>query len=172
MVGTACGCEAGAAPELGLREPGSAQYLVEDRMRRSSRSSDLHAILVGILSSLLAVALLVQLAQAGRPYLYCQAMQATVAHPCCARAAGTATARDVPVATPSDCCQVRKAPALAPFTGSSPSALLAQPIVALAVTTAAPLAAALDRAPRRERATPRAGPPPARARAQLMVFLI
>ena len=141
-------------------------------MRRSFRRSDLVALIAGTMSSLLALALLVQLAQAGRSYLYCQAMQATVAHPCCAHAASTATTRDFAVVAASDCCQVRKAPALAPFTDSSPSALLSRPIVALAVTAPAPLAAALAPSPRRERATPRAGPPPARARAQLMVFLI
>jgi hypothetical protein len=128
-------------------------------------------LIAAALSCLLAAALLVQLTQAGRSYLYCQAMQVEISQPCCAHAGAAAQTREHAVAVPADCCQVRKAPAVAAFTYAAPSALLSPPPVALAVSFPE-LVSSVPALARVERVTPRAGPPPARARAQFMVFLI
>lgn len=141
-------------------------------MRRRCPSLQRTPLIAATVSCLLAAALLVQLTQAGRSYLYCQAMQVAVAQPCCAHAGASAQTREHAVAAPADCCQVRKAPAVAPFTYAAPSALLSPPLVALAVAFPDLGGSVPTLTARRERVTPRAGPPPARARAQFMVFLI
>jgi hypothetical protein len=127
----------------------------------------------GALGCLLALALLLDVAQAGRTFLFCVAMQRVVPKSCCAHA-GAEPSSDAAMiaATSPDCCELRVAATLTPYSPAARTSLPVESPLALAVM---PLPLPAARTPALSTASPastRAGPPPSRARARLMVFLI
>ena len=129
-------------------------------------------VVCAVLSSLLAVALVIETAQAGSTYRYCLTTQQVMSGRCCQAPADGSSRHSAAISAWHDCCELRVAPALAPATFQSRSVDLSPSvgIVAAVLPTVAPLrSSAATRAPA---VVMRTGPPPARARAQLMVFLI
>jgi hypothetical protein len=129
-------------------------------------------MLGGALGCLVALALLLDVAQAGRTFLFCVAMQQVMPKTCCAHAGPEPNEAAVIAATSSDCCELRVAATLTPY---SPSARPWQSVASPVALAVMPLPLLAARTPAFSTASPastRAGPPPARARARLMVFLI
>jgi hypothetical protein len=129
-----------------------------------------HAV-CSALATLLAVAMVVQTARAGSTYRYCMTTQQVMSGRCCPVPAEQAPQRSAVISAWRDCCELRAAPALAPYTSQSHSLVLGSliGIVVALPPGVAPLGSSEGRAPA---VVMRTGPPPARARAQLMVFLI
>jgi len=124
------------------------------------------------LSGLLAVALLLGAAQAGRSFLYCLAMQEVMSGPCCpgdsARAGGD---HSTIAKVARECCELRSAKVLAPCTPSTRPALITAAPIALPAAPLPVVFAIESRAAAEHPDGMRTGPP-GRARARLMVFLI
>ena len=142
------------------------------RILSSRRVRTLRSFAGPALASVLALSVLANVAQAGRSYFFCAAMQGVMAHSCCAKAAA-ATHDHAPVSEVAapECCEARRVPALAPSVAPLRAAAVFAPLAVLATVSDL---VGLHRRPAPALAVDarRTGPPPSRARAQLMVFLI
>lgn len=151
--------------------PGVLLYCIQMSFGRAFRrtfarttSAALRLVVAGVV--------LTSAATAGHAYVYCQAMQATISHACCA---GSTNARQAErAAVRSDCCQSRSVASLGTWTKNDARAPeLIAPVVsfptahALALATVPTPQAWLDRA-----LAMRTGPPRGRLHLQLMVFHI
>jgi hypothetical protein len=159
-----------------LPEAPAAQYLsVLAMTARTQRPAWLPTAPRGALAScLLSLVLLASAARAERSYVYCLSMQEVMARPCCpsgatARLAAMAATLAAPA---SDCCELRSLPGMTAYAGAGAQGTA---LAALHVATIAPPAlvdGARGEPILRYVAAMRTGPPPARARARLMVFHI
>jgi hypothetical protein len=129
-------------------------------------------VAAGALSCLLGLALMLEAAQAGRTYVYCLAMREVMSGPCCRSAAEASDEFSKIAATAPECCELRVAQALAPSAPAARGAVVEAAFVALPATLSGLSAGAQRGVAPEPVAAMRTGPPPARARARLMVFLI
>ena len=143
-----------------------------------SRNATQHAARVGrlaagALSCVLGLALMLEAVQAGRTYVYCLALREVMSGPCCPRSAAEASDESSKIgALAPECCEARVAGALAPSAPAARAAVVEAAFVALPATLPALSAGAQRGVAAEPTAMMRTGPPPARARARLMVFLI
>ena len=138
-------------------------------VRHRPRSLRLGSLVCGVL----ALVLFADASQAGASYVYCRAMDAVLRHACCEHHDAARDPQCPALQRDADCCQTRRVQALAPSTRPVRSDdVRVAPMLAwvLPAFTAGPLAAA-DSCSSTD-ARMRTGPPPTRARAQLMVFQV
>jgi hypothetical protein len=125
-------------------------------------------------SLLLSVVVLAALSQAGKPYVWCQALQQVMPHSCCAGAASEQAPGVASIATvEDDCCEARRVPLLDNWTPADRGAELSAPFVAvLSYQVGDADREAHSASPASHDPTMRTGPPQSRVLAQLMVFRI
>lgn len=134
------------------------------------RLRKLERVAGGLLALVLAAAVLVDVSQAGRHYVFCTAMQNVVSHACCAK---VARAKQAASRVDEECCQIRSTAELDPWLASSRVVDFSAPFVAIASRSPSEQAA-MTSGPGLSDRNPvmRTGPPQLRALARLMVFRI
>ena len=157
-----------------LRKFAKALYFVHSAMSSKVRltARSMTHVVGAALPCLLALALFLDVAQAGQTYLYCLATQTVMSGPCCPPRAEQARGVSTIAAPTPECCELRVVQALAPCTFPIRSATLSAPVVAAITLPPAFVAIPQGGSVRDHADVMRTGPPPARARARLMVFLI
>jgi hypothetical protein len=124
-------------------------------------------------SLLLAVIVVAAVAQAGRQYVWCQALQQVIAHSCCAGAASEGASAPAVTITADDCCQARSVPLLDNWTPVTRAADVSAPLVAVLSYEGREVGRQThSAAPASHDPTMRTGPPQSRVLAQLMVLRI
>ena len=123
-------------------------------------------------SLLLSVVVFAALSQAGKPYVWCQALQQVMPHACCAAAASERATAPVTSVVADDCCEARSVPLLDDWTPASRGVELSAPFVAVVSYELSEDRDAHSAAPAWHDPTMRTGPPQSRVLAQLMIFRI
>jgi len=119
---------------------------------------------------LLALVILIDVAQAGRSYSYCTAMQEVMEHSCCQQHRAPSSTPLV-AASPLECCQDRVVPALGAWTSFQQQTLVAAaPWTAIVTRPLFESFAVFGLKLRPEQPLSRSGPALLRVLAQLMVF--
>lgn len=119
---------------------------------------------------LLALVVLVDVAQAGRSYIYCSAMQEVMEHSCCQKHQAASSTPVIKVSE-RECCQDRVVPALGAWTAFQQQSLVAAaPWTAIIPRPLFESFATIGLKLRPELPSGRSGPPLLRVLAQLMVF--
>ena len=120
---------------------------------------------------LLALVVLVDVAQAGRSYIYCSAMQEVMEHSCCQKHQAAASSTPVIKVSKRECCQDRVVPALGAWTAFQQQSLVAAaPWTAIIARPLLECFATIGLKLRPDLPSSRSGPPLLRVLAQLMVF--
>jgi hypothetical protein len=121
-------------------------------------------------AALLALVLLVDVAQAHRTYIYCAAMQQVMTHACCKQHRASAFVPALTARGP-DCCQGRVVPSLGAWTASDRSSVPSAPPLFATISHRPFEALAMAEPPIDvQRPSIRSGPPISRALAKLMVL--
>lgn len=128
---------------------------------------------VAAASLLMSLVVLAALSQAGKPYVWCEALQQVMPHSCCAAASSERATARVSSVVADDCCKARSVPLLDDWTPASRGGELSAPFVAvLSYQVAESDRDAHSAAPAGHDPTMRTGPAQSRVLAQLMVFRI
>lgn len=145
-------------------------YVISVALRPALQLRKLARTAAACAALLLALVVLVDVAQAGRSFVYCNAMQEVMEHACCQRQQASSSAAVIK-ASERDCCQDRVVPALGAWIAHpQPPLVAAAPWFTIVARPLFEGLAVLGLKLRLELPSNRSGPALLRVLAQLMVF--